>query len=176
MQLSNILQDIKVAIRMLTRNPGFTAIAILTLALGIGANTALFTVFNGVLLSPLPFPQPDRLTLLFEFNHGFRHSSISYPNFLDWQSNNRTFESIAAYRSDSATLTGAGEPDRLRMKMISSQFFPTLGVQPLIGRHFLAEEDRLVGSPVAELTEGVWKRKFGSATDIIGKHVTLDGH
>ena len=111
--MNTFLQDIRYALRMLAQSPGFTAIAILTLALGIGANTALFSVVNGVLLNPLPYPQPDRLVALYSRTSTFAQSSISYPNFLDWQRNNRSLASIAAYRSDDFNLTGAGEPERV---------------------------------------------------------------
>jgi putative ABC transport system permease protein len=112
--MNAFLQDIRYALRILANSPGFTAIAILTLALGIGANTALFSVVNGVLLNPLPYPQPDRLVSLYSRTSTFTQSSISYPNFLDWRRNNRSLASIAAYRSDNFNLTGTGEPERVR--------------------------------------------------------------
>jgi len=139
--MTALLQDIRYAVRMLAQSPGFTAIAILTLALGIGANTALFSVVNGVLLNPLPYPQPDRLVALYSRTSTFAQSSISYPNFLDWQRNNRSLAAIAAYRSDDFNLTGAGEPERVRAEMISADFFSILGVTPLIGRDFTAQDD-----------------------------------
>ena len=119
-------QDLKYGVRMLARSPSFTAIAILTLALGIGANTVLFSVVNGVLLKPLPYLQPDSLVSLAESTAEFESSSISYPNFLDWQRANSTFSSIAAYRGDDFTITGQGETERVRVGMVSSTFFPIL--------------------------------------------------
>jgi predicted permease len=160
---------------MLARNPGFTAVAVLTLALGIGANTALFSVVSGVLLHPLRFPAPDQLHSVYTRTEQFAKGSVSYPNFLDWQRNNRSFSAIAAYRSDDFNLTGSGEAERLRTCMISSDFFPLLGVRPIVGRTFAANEDRAGAAPVAVLADGLWKRKFGAAADIAGKTVTLNG-
>ena len=173
--MNTLWRDVRYAFRMLRRNPGFTVIAVLTLALGIGANTALFSVVNAVLLNPLPFPEPDRLVALYEKSANFNRSSISYPNFLDWQKDNRSLEAMAAFRPEDLSLTGAGEAERVRGQMISSDFFPVLGVQPLLGRSFTKQEDQIGGAPVAELSEGFWKRKFGGAADILGKGITLNG-
>src|SRR5574340_349136 len=116
--MESFLQDLRYAVRVLAKTPGFAAIAILTLALGIGANTALFSVVNGVLLSPLPYPEPDRLVALYSRTPQFNESSISYPNFLDWQRENNSFAQLAAFRNDSFNMTGAGEPERLRTEMV----------------------------------------------------------
>lgn len=150
-------------------------IAILTLALGIGANTALFSVVNGVLLRPLPYSQPDRLVVLSEKTANFESSSISYPNFLDWQRSNSAFASMAAYRSDDFSVTGSGEAERVRVGMVSAGFFEILGVNPIRGRLFTSEEDRLNGPPVALIGAGLWQRKFGSAPDVVGKTITMNG-
>jgi predicted permease len=168
-------QDTRYSLRMLGKNPGFAAIAILTLALGIGANTALFSVVNGVLLRPLPYPQPDQIVAISEKTANFESSSISYPNFLDWQRSNSTFLSIAAYRSDDFSITGRGESERVRVGMVSAGFFEILGVTPARGRLFTPEEDHLGTAPVAILSAGLWQRKFGSAPDIIGKRITMNG-
>ena len=168
-------KDVKFGVRMLLRSPGFTATAILTLALGIGANTALFSVVNGVLLNHLPFPRANELVTLYENKPNFKYGSISYPNFLDWQRNNRTFQLIAAYRPDDFTVAGAGNPERVDGVMVSADFFPTLGVQPMLGRGFSADEDRLGGKPVVLISAGYWKRNYGSARDIVGKPLTIDG-
>jgi hypothetical protein len=160
---------------MLLKSPGFTIIAVLTLALGIGANTALFSVVNGVLLNPLPYPQPDRLATLSQKTAQFDSASVSYPNFLDWRKDSRAFELMGAFRSDDFNLTGSGEAERLHGDMVSSAFFPILGIQPVIGRTFSDEEDRLCATPVVVLGSGVWKRKFGSAPDLLGKAITLNG-
>src|SRR5277367_1066706 len=173
--MQTLLQDLRYGLRMLAKSPSFTAIAILTLALGIGANTALFSVVNGVLLNALPFPAPDGLVALFTNKIHFERASISYPNFLDWQQENHTFASMAAFRPDDFNLTGAGEAEHLRGEMVSADFFSTLGVKPAVGRSFIPEEDRLGGAPVAVISAGLWKRKFGSAPDIVNGKMTLNG-
>ena len=168
-------QDARYGARLLWKNPGFTIIAVLTLALGIGANTALFSVVNGVLLSPLPYQQPERLVALYTSRMEFDRSSISYPNFIDWGRGNRTFSQIAAYRSDDFNLTGQGEPERLDTEMVSATFFPLLGVRPVLGRLFTEQEDHSGGAPVALISEGLWKRKFGGSPDVLGKPAELNG-
>jgi predicted permease len=173
--MQTLLQDLRYGLRMLAKSPSFTAIAVLTLALGIGANTVLFSVVNGVLLNALPFPAPDGLVALFTNRIHFERASISYPNFLDWQRENQTFASMAAFRPDDFNLTGAGEAEHLRGEMVSADFFSTLGVKPAVGRWFTPEEDRLGGAPVVVISAGLWKRKFGSAPDIVNGKMTLNG-
>jgi len=172
--MDTLLQDVRYGARTLLRSPGFTAIAILTLALGIGANSALFSVVNGVLLNPLPYPAPEQLVSVYSKTPEFEHSSITYLNFLDWQKDNRSFSQLAAYRNESLVLTGTGEGERLRGYMISANFFRALGVKPILGREFRADEDLPGASPVTILSEGLWKRKFGGAPDILGKVITLN--
>ncbi|HEV3254517.1 MAG TPA: ABC transporter permease [Candidatus Acidoferrales bacterium] len=173
--MRTLWQDLRYGLRMLAKSPGFAAVAILTLALGIGANTAIFSIVNGVLINPLPFPHPQELTVLYEHTANFEKSSISYPNFLDWQRTNTTFASMAAYRSEDFNITGSGEPERVRGGMVSAEFFPIFGVKPLLGRLFVRDEDRLGAAPVALLAEGFWQRRFGSARDIIGKQIIMNG-
>ena len=173
--MTNFLQDVRYAVRMLLKSRAFAAIAVLTLALGIGANTALFSVVNGVLLNPLPFKNPDELYAVYTKTSNFDRGSISYPNFLDWQKENRTFASLSAFRRDDYNLTGSGQPERLQGRQISADFFPTLALNPLLGRNFRPEEDRAGGIPVAILGDGFWKRKFGSSTDILGNSLMLNG-
>jgi len=173
--MATFWQDIRYGLRMLWKNPGFTVIAVLTLALGIGANTALFSVVNGVLLNPLPYPEPHQLVALYSKTAEFEQSSISYPNFLDWETNNRTFASLAAFRNDAFNVTGQGEPERLRGYMVSADYFPMLGVSPVIGRTFRREEDLPGAGPVALISAGLWKRKFGSTADVLQKTMTLNG-
>lgn len=172
---ASLSQDLRYGFRMLAKSPAFSLIAILTLALGIGANTAIFSVVNGVLLNPLPFHQPSQLVSLFEEIPNFKNGSISYPNFVDWRRMNTSFSSIAAYRSAGFNLSGAGEPERLHGEMISAGFFEILGVNPLLGRTFSADEDRLGANPTVMITEGLWKRKFGARPDIVGQRMILDG-
>lgn len=147
-----MLHDIRYAVRILSKAPGFTIIAIVTLALGIGANTALFSVVDGVLLNPLPYTQPDRIVAVYTHTRTFNHSSISYPNFLDWVRENRSFSGLAAFREDDMNITGVGEPERLRTEMISANFFAVLGVKPVVGRTFFAKEDQIGATPVVLLS------------------------
>jgi len=146
-----LLQDIRFAFRLLAKSPGFTAIAILTLALGIGANTAIFSVVNGVLLRPLPFHDPARLVLIAE-KSSFPVVSTSYENFCDWRDQSNSFERMQAVRSGAITLTGAGEPERLNVQMTTAGLFSMLGINAQVGRTFLPEEDRAGGTPVVLLS------------------------
>jgi predicted permease len=160
---------------MLAKNPGFTAIAILTLALGIGANTAIFSVVNGVMLNPLPYPQPERLVSMYRKVFGFEHGSVPYLSFQDWQKQNRTTLAMGAYRDDNYNLTGMGEAERVPVGQVSADFFPVLGEKPILGRLFTSDDDRPGASPVIVLGEGFWKRKFGGAPDVLGKTLMLNG-
>jgi predicted permease len=168
-------QDVRFGLRVLLKNPGFTVIAILTLALGIGANTALFSVVNAVLLNPLPFANPDELVAVYASSPTSEQNSISYLNFLDWQKENHSFASLAAFRADDYNMVGAGEPQRVHIHMISAEFFPTLGLQPILGRVFRPEEDKAGAGPVTVISDGLWKRKFASSQDVLGKSVILNG-
>ena len=173
--LENLLQDLRYGARTLRKSPGFTVVAILTLALGIGVNTALFSVVNGVLLNPLPYPQANQLVGLWWDRMPGQHSSIPYLNLLDWQKQNTAFSSVGAYQQDNMIVTGAGEPERVDGVRISADFFDLLGVKPLLGRAFRAEEDQVGAGPVALISDGLWSRKFGSSPDVLGKRITLDG-
>jgi len=173
--MDTLLQDIRYGFRMLLKAPTFVAIAALTLALGIGVNTALFSIVSGVLLSPLPFRQPDRLVALYSNNKAFTTASISYPNFLDWVGNNRTFSELAAFRQDTFTLTGTGEPERLRVEMVSANFFSLLGVAPVTGRTFHSDEDRVGAAPVVLISAALWEHRLGGTRDLAGKTLDLNG-
>ena len=173
--MTALMQDLKFSVRMLAKSPGFTAIAVLTLALAIGANTALFSIVNGVLLNPLPYPQPDQLVTLHESKPNFNTGSISYPNFLDWQRDNHALSAMAVSRAYSFSLTGLGPAEQAQAQFVTSDFFPILGVQPAAGRMFVSEDDQRGAAPVALISAGFWKRKFGAAPDAIGKTLTLDG-
>ncbi len=170
-----LLQDLRYGIRMLAKAPGFAAIAILTLALGIGANTALFSVVNGVLLNPLAYPQSGQLVALYGKTAGFEHAPINYLNFLDWQRDTQTFSSMAIYRNQDYNFIGTGEAERLSGYMVSADFFSTLGTMPVLGRTFRAEDDHTGSGPVVILGGGFWKRKFGASLEIIGKPMLLNG-
>jgi predicted permease len=173
--LETLWSDVRYGVRMMARSPGFTLVAILTLALGIGANTAIFSVVNGVLLNPLPFPHPEELVSLSESKPNFATGSISYLNFRDWQRNNHTFSSMAISRPISFSLTGSGEAEQLTAELLSSDYFSLLGVKPVIGRMFEPGEDEVGAAPIAMISAGLWKRKFGSSPEVIGRSITLDG-
>ena len=173
--MDTFLLDLKCSLRTLGRTPGFAVIAVLTLALGIGANTALFSVVNGVLLNPLPFPQPDRLLAVYTNSSQFGTSSTTYPNFLDWRKETRALAAIAGYRFQDYNLTGTGEPERLHGLMVSAEFFSILGITPRVGRAYRPEEDVVGAAPVALISEGIWKRKFGSSKDAVGTSLVLNG-
>jgi putative ABC transport system permease protein len=174
--LDRLLQDLRFGMRMILKSPGFTSVAVLTLALGIGANTALFSVVNGVLLNPLPYPNPDELVTLHESKPNFDAGSISYPNFRDWRTNNRTFALMAIARAYSFNLTGLGEAEQVQAEFVSTDLLPLLGVKPVFGRMFAAGEDEIGAGPAVMISEGFWKRKFGGTPDVLGRSLTLDGH
>jgi predicted permease len=169
------MKDVRYGLRQLRRNPGFAAVAVLTLALGIGANTAIFSVVNSVLLSPLRYLDADRLVALYSRTAEFPRYSISYPDFLDWVRDNRSFSALAAFLEDDFDLTGRGEPERVSAEMVSASFFALLGVRPVIGRNFRAEEDQVGGAPVVMISGGLWKQRFGSSPDVLGRVLTLNG-
>ena len=171
--METLFQDLRYGVRMALKSPAFTAVAVITLALGIGANTAVFSIVNGVLLNPLPFPRADLLVALGENKANFENGSISYPNFRDWQKDNRSFSSMAVSRIFSFNLIGAGEPEQVDGDLVSSDFFSMLGVKPVKGRLFMAGEDEVGASPVAMIGEGLWRRKFSSSPEILGKSITL---
>src|SRR5262249_2428533 len=174
-RVNTLILDIRYALRIFTKSPGLTAVAALTLAVGIGANTALFSIVKAVLLNPLSYPQSGQLVAIYGRAPGADKAPISYPNFLDWQRDARLFSSMAIYRNQDYLLTGTEEGERLSGYMISADFFSTMGVQPIMGRTFRAVDDQPGAAPVVVLGGGLWKRKFGSAPDIIGKSVILNG-
>jgi len=173
--MCGLTQDLRYAFRLLRKSPGFTAIAVLTLALGIGANTAIFTVIESVVLRPLPFANPDRLVWL---NGQFQQSdeaAVSPPDFLDYRKNNRTFEHLAAYgyRTNPANLSGE-KPEQVLTSLASSGAFATLGIQPLLGRDFMATDEQVNLPQVAILSNGIWKRDFAGNQDVVGRNIRLD--
>lgn len=173
--MTTLSQDLRYAIRMLLKSPGFAAIAVLTIALGISANTVLFSVVNGVLLNPLPYPNSDRLVAVYGNAPGFERAPVAYLNFLDWQRDAQTFSSMAMYRNQDYNFIGTGEAERLSGYMISADFFSTLGVKPVLGRTFSPADDQVGAAPVVILGGGLWKRRFGSSPDILGKSLILNG-
>ncbi|MGC2498220.1 MAG: ABC transporter permease, partial [Acidobacteriaceae bacterium] len=177
-RLERWMQDFRFALRQLARSPGFTASAVLILALGIGATTAMFSLVNAALLQPLPFPQPDRLMWLSPQDHslpGVVPESLSYPDYFDWRSKNHTFAGIATYWGGGVTLQWKGESQRLDTQAVSSNFFDVLGVVPMMGRDF-RPEDELAGNRAAMLSYSTWRTMFGSAKDIVGKTIRMDDH
>ena len=172
--MHSLIQDVRYALRRLRGTPGFTAIALLTLALGIGANTAIFTVINAVLLRPLPYRDPGKLVLLTEHLPQFPILSVSYLNYKDWRDQSQSFSAVGAVRNLQTTLTGSGEPERLAAQMASANVFDLLGVQAANGRTFLAQEDTPGAAGVAMISHGLWQRRFGGAESVLGQPVTLD--
>ena len=176
--MQTLWQDLRYALRMLAKQPAFTATAILTLALGIGANTAIFSVINAVLLRPLPYPQPDRLTLIRERTNIFDSGSVSLPNYLDWRVSQRGFTDLALFRRDDANLSGAAsdvEAERVGSLRVTYNFLSVLAVPPELGRDFRESDDVPHCKKVALISEELWKRRFGASHDVIGQSVTLDG-
>jgi predicted permease len=168
-------QDLRHALRMLRKNWGFTTVAIITLALGIGANTAIFSVVNAVLLKPLPYPNADRLVAVSENSLKEPDISIAYPDYLDWRAQQTVFEEMSARMPTGGVITGANEPERVIGRLVTPSFFATLGVQPMLGRAFTETENSPGAPPVIVISYGVWQRQFGGAVDVIGKSITYNG-
>ena len=175
--LADFLNDLRYAIRMQRKNPGFTIVAVIALALGIGANTAIFSVVNTVLLRRLPYKDPDRLVMVWEeaTKAGYPQDTPAAANFIDWRDQNQVFEGMAATDYTSFNLTGSGEPERLEGRRVSTNLFPLLGVEPQVGRVFTAAEDRPGSERVVVLSHGLWQRRFGGDPGIVGKTLTLNG-
>ncbi|MDQ3667089.1 MAG: ABC transporter permease, partial [Acidobacteriota bacterium] len=172
--MNTLWQDVRYGARMLLKNPGITFVVILALALGIGANTAIFSVINAVLLRPLPYHESDRLVALNERSAVLDVMSISYPNFTDWRNQNQVFEKIGVYNRNSYNLTGAGEVERIPTAQVSADLFSALRVNAAIGRVFTNEEDKPGGTPVVVLSHGLWQRRFGGQMSILNQALTLN--
>ncbi len=168
-------QDLKQATRMLRKKPGFTLIAIVTLALGIGANTTIFSVVNAVLLRPLPYPNAERLVAVSENSLQDPDISVAYPDYLDWRAQQSVFEEMAARMPMGGIITGANEPERVIGRLVSPSFFATLGVQPMLGRAFTEAENSPGAPPVMVISHGLWQRQFGGAADAVGKSIIYNG-
>jgi len=174
--LADLERDVRFSLRTLRKNPGFTLVALLTLALGIGAVTTIFSLIDGVLLRPLPFADSGELVYMWEKLASFENAMVTYPNFLDWRERNRVFEDLAAFNDGSINLTGVGDPVELDVVRVSASMFPILRVQPLLGRTFLPEEDKLAGERVVVLAYGFWQERFGGDPGVLGRALTLDGN
>ncbi len=172
--MKSLWQDIRYGLRLMGKSLGFSLTAVLTLAVGIGANSAIFSTVQAALLNPLPFRDPGSLCLLSERTGRFPILSVSFQNYVDWRDQNHSFESVAAVRNFSMTLTGSGEPERLKAQMGSAGLFPLLGVNAEVGRIFLPAENHPDGSPVVLLSHGLWQRRYGGTPDIVGKNLVLD--
>lgn len=174
--MSRLFEDIRYALRLLKKSPGFALVAVLTLALGIGANTAVFSVVNGVLLRPLPYPRPERLIRVWERTRAFEQNSVAYLNYVDWRKENRTCEEMGAFRSQDFNMTGNGAPERLKGFQVTASLLRLLRMAPLRGRTISEDEDRPGAPPVVMISENLWQRRFGSAPGILGRQVILNGH
>src|SRR5215510_296714 len=174
--LEEVWQDLRYGARTLRKNPGFTAVAVVALALGIGANSAIFSVISALLLRPLPFKDPEKLVQVWETDvkRGDNKMTASYPNFADWRDQNHVFEQIAAYSGGGFILTGTADPERIQGAIVSPSFFPMLGVKPMVGRVFLPEEDHPNKVFSAVISERLWRRRFNSDPHIIGKTVVVE--
>src|SRR5262245_2862544 len=175
--MESLWNDFRYAVRMMAKRPGFAIVAVITLALGIGANSAIFTVINAVVLRPLPYQDPDKIVILSEnnFSKGWSQFAVAPANFLDWRDQNKACAEISAFRCRSFHLTGRGDPERLTGASVSANLFRLLGVTPLIGRAFLEEEDSPGSSKVAIISYGLWQRRFSGVSDITGQTINLSG-
>src|SRR5918911_1645146 len=175
--MKTLLQDLRYGLRMLLKNPGFTLVAVVALALGIGANSAIFSVVNALLLRPLPFEQPDRLVQVWESSAKLGRNEIpaSFPNFADWREQNHVFEQTVAYSAWSFNLTGTAEPERIHSAIVSPAFFSTLGVEPVLGRTFLPGEDEPGKDLSVVISRRLWQRRFNSDPGVVGRGVELNG-
>lgn len=176
--VEDLIQDVRHGVRVLRTNLGFAVVAVLTLALGIGANTAIFSVVNTVMLRPLPYPNADRLVLLNETaeNRGrLEMMSVSWQDYLDWRQQARSFQYLGIFRGQNLTLTGFDQAERLNGAMASSDIFAAMGIQPLLGRTFVVEDDNAGATPVAILSERLWRNRFSASPDVLQRTITLDG-
>jgi putative ABC transport system permease protein len=171
--IETLVQDLRYGLWMLRRNPGFTSVAVLTLALGIGANTAIFSVVNAVLLKPLPYPDPQRLVWITEVLHGAELNGAA--DYIHWREQSKTFDHLIAFTTGQIYLTGRGEPERLDVVRATANLVPALGIAPQLGRAFTPEEDRPGGDSVVILSHALWQRRFGGDPSVIGQSVTFDG-
>ncbi|HEX8423880.1 MAG TPA: ABC transporter permease, partial [Pyrinomonadaceae bacterium] len=175
--MGDLWQDLRYGLRMMWKNPGFTVVAVIALALGIGANSAIFSVVNTVLLRPLPYKDPERLVMVWEDDTkgGYPRNTPAAANYVDWRDQNGVFEGMAAIADQNFNLTGTGEPEKIEGRRVSANLFPMLGVEPQAGRAFLAEEDQPGRNRVVVISYGLWQRRFGADAKIIGQSLNLNG-
>ncbi|HEY6944624.1 MAG TPA: ABC transporter permease, partial [Candidatus Acidoferrum sp.] len=172
--MRTLARNLRYALRGLKKNPGFTSVAVLTLALGIGANTAMFSIINAVLLRPLPYREPQNLVLLSEHWPQFPRLSLSYLNYKDWRDQSRSFEAVGAVRNFVVTMTGIEEAERIPAQNITASLFDLVGVRPELGRPFDAVEDKPGAPPVVLISHSLWQRRLSSSQSVLGKSITLD--
>jgi hypothetical protein len=170
-----VLRDLRFSLRTLSRNLGYTCVAVLTISLGVGANTAMFSVVQGVLLAPLPFPQADRLTFLWQSRPGVPQLEASYPNFQDWERTSRSFVSMSAITFHNFNLAAPGRAEHLMGMRATSALLATLGVKPTIGRDLAAADDLVNAAPVVLISDHLWRERFGADPYVAGRVVELDG-
>jgi putative ABC transport system permease protein len=175
--METLIQDLRHGMRMLVKNPGFTAVALIALALGIGANTAIFSVVNAILLRPLPYKNPDRIAMIWMNNPklGVDQDWHSYPNYTDYKEQNQVFEDMAAFNDRSYNLTGTGEPVRVMGTVATASLFSVMGVDPAQGRAFSVEEEEPGKDMVVVISHGLWQRRFGGDASVIGQPISLNG-
>ena len=173
--MQTLWQDLRYGMRMLLQHPGVTVIAVITLAVGIGANTAIFSVVNAVLLRPLPYPNADRLVAVSENSLESPDISVAYPDYLDWRAQQTVFEEMSARMPTGGIISGANEPERVIGRQVTSSFFSTLGVQPMLGRAFTDAEDKPGMPPVMVISYGLWQRQLGGVSDAIPKSIIYNG-
>jgi len=174
--MDNLLSDIRYGVRNLIKRPGFTLIAVLTLALGIGANSSIFSAINALLLHPLPLPDHERIMAIWDKNpsHGLDHNEVTVANYFDWRAQNNSFEKLALYRWWSVNLTGLETPERIQGFLVTGNFFDTLGVKPTMGRAFTEEENQPGKDAVAIIAYSLWQRRFGGDPNIINKTINVN--
>ena len=169
-----MLQDLIYALRWLRKNPGFTALAVLMLAVGIGVNTAMFSVINAVLLQPLPYAEPDRIVWMNESGPEVKNRLVSYPNFVDWRARNQSFESMSTIRGWFVNITGTDQPESVNARMVTSDYFKVMRATPILGRDFTADDDKPGAAPVTLISYGTWQQRFAGDPNIVGKTILLD--
>ena len=169
-----MIQDLTYGLRWLRKHPGFTALSVLTLAAGIGVNTAMFSVVHAVLLKPLPYNDPDRIVWMTESGPEVANRWVSYPNFVDWRSRNQSFEAMSTFRGWSVNLTGTDQPESINSRMVTAGYFKVMGTAPMLGRDFTEADDQPGAAPVTILSHAFWQQRFGGDPNIVGKSITLD--
>src|SRR6202041_781366 len=173
-RVSGLVQDVRYALRQLRKSPGFTAVVVFTLALGIGATTAIFSVVYGVLLRPLPYSGADRIMAISEVNSDGRPARLADPNFDDFRDQSHSFQSIAKYAAQTVSVSGTSQPTRTTVAAVTPEFLTVFGVEPVIGRDFMASDDKKGAVPVALVSYGYWKRYLGSAQDLSQAHLKIN--